>query len=185
MKKKTVVLGVSASIAAYKAAQIVSELKKKNIDVHVIMTKNSTEFITPLTMQVLSGNPVHMDIMKEAAADQVNHIALAQNCDLLLIAPATANVIGKLANGIADDMLTTVCMAAPVTIPRVVAPAMNTKMYEQPVTRDNMARLSRYGYEEIKPISELLACGDFGIGALAPVDEIVSYVVDKLNQTTV
>lgn len=180
MENKTVVLGVSASIAAYKAAQIVSGLKKGGVNVHVVMTKNSTEFITPLTMQVLSGNPVHVEIMKEAAADKVNHIALAQGCDLLLIAPATANIIGKLANGIADDMLSTVCMAVPTNIPRIVAPAMNTKMYEQPVMLDNMKRLSRYGYEEIKPISELLACGDFGIGALAPVDEIVAYVLDKL-----
>lgn len=97
MKEKTIVLGVSASVAAYKSAQIVSELKKRNINVHVVMTDNSTKFITPLTMQVLSGNPVHVDIMKEAAADKVNHIELAQNCDLILIAPATANIIGKLA----------------------------------------------------------------------------------------
>ncbi|QIL46027.1 phosphopantothenoylcysteine decarboxylase [Vagococcus coleopterorum] len=181
MKNKTIVLGVSASVAAYKSAQLVSEFKKKGITVHVVMTKNSTEFITPLTMQVLSGNPVHTDTMKEAAADKVNHIALAQNCDLVLIAPATANIIGKLSNGIADDMLTTVCMAVPIDTPKIIAPAMNTKMYEQPVTVDNLNKLKSYGYEEIKPISEMLACGDVGIGALAPVTEIVDYVVDKLS----
>lgn len=181
MNKKTIVLGVSASVAAYKSAQIVSELKKRDVNVHVVMTDNSTKFITPLTMQVLSGNPVHVNIMKEAAADKVNHIELAQNCDLVLIAPATANVIGKLANGIADDMLTTVCMALPTNVPKIIAPAMNTKMYEQPVTVDNMLKLEKYGFEEIKPISERLACGDIGIGALAPVNEIVDFVLDKLS----
>lgn len=182
---KRVVLGVSASIAAYKAAQLVSDLVKKGVDVHVIMTKHSTEFITPLTMQILSGNPVHIDIMTEPSVERINHIFLAQNSDLLLIAPTTANMIGKIANGIADDMLSTVCMATPTTIPRLFAPAMNTKMYEQPVTQDNMAKMTRYGYEEIKPISELLACGDVGIGAMAPVSEIVAKVMEELSKKTV
>lgn len=182
---KRIVLGVSASIAAYKAASIVSELKKRGVDVHVVMTEHSTEFITPLTLQILSGNPVHVDVMTEPSVERINHIFLAQNTDLLLVAPTTANMIGKLANGIADDMLSTVCMATPTTTPRLFAPAMNTKMYEQPVTQDNLEKLKRYGYEEIKPITEKLACGDVGIGAMAPVSEIVDLVMAKLNESPV
>lgn len=182
---KRVVLGVSASIAAYKAATIVTELKKQGVDVHVIMTQNSTQFITPLTMQILSENPVHIDVMTEPSVERINHIYLAQNSDLILIAPTTANTIGKIANGIADDMLSTVCMATPPTTPKLYAPAMNTKMYEQIVTQENMAKLTRYGYQEIKPVVERLACGDIGIGAMAKVPEIVDRVMAELNSIRV
>lgn len=182
---KRVVLGVSASIAAYKAATIVTELKKQGVDVHVIMTQNSTQFITPLTMQILSENPVHIDVMTEPSVERINHIYLAQNSDLILIAPTTANMIGKIANGIADDMLTTVCMAAPSTTPKLYAPAMNTKMYEQMVTQENMAKLARYGYQEIKPVVERLACGDVGIGAMAKVPEIIAHVMAELEMVSV
>lgn len=182
---KRVVLGVSASIAAYKAATIVTELKKQGVDVHVVMTKNSTAFITPLTMQILSENPVHVDVMTEPSVERINHIYLAQNSDLILIAPTTANTIGKIANGIADDMLSTVCMAAPSSTPKLYAPAMNTKMYEQVVTQENRAKLARYGYQEIKPVTERLACGDIGIGAMAKVPDIVQLVMDELNKTKV
>lgn len=178
---KRVVLGVSASIAAYKAATIVTELKKQGIDVHVIMTKNSTQFIPPLTMQILSENPVHVEVMTEPSVERINHIYLAQNSDLILIAPTTANMIGKLANGIADDMLSTVCMAVPATTPKLYAPAMNTKMYEQPVTQENREKLARYGYQEIEPVVERLACGDVGIGAMAKVPDIVKRVLAELG----
>ncbi|WEG73290.1 flavoprotein [Vagococcus intermedius] len=180
---KKVVLGVSASIAAYKAASIITELKKRDVDVHVIMTQHSTAFITPLTLQILSGNPVHVDVMTEPSVERINHIYLAQNTDLLLVAPATANTLGKIANGIADDMLSTVCMATPQTMPRLIAPAMNTKMYENPATQKNLATLKEYGYEEITPVTERLACGDVGIGAMAKVEDIIDIVMAKLNES--
>ncbi|AIM25292.1 phosphopantothenoylcysteine decarboxylase [Melissococcus plutonius] len=178
---KTILLGVTGSIAAYKAADIVSQLKKLNYTVEVIMTKNSTAFITPLTLQSLSKNPVHVDVMEERTPAEINHIELARRTDLFLIAPATANTIGKLANGIADDMLTTVALALKPEIPRWIAPAMNTYMYENSITQRNLGILKEAGYHEIKPKEALLACGDVGRGALAEVYEISQIIHKTLN----
>lgn len=170
-----VLLGVSASISAYKAADIVSQLKKLGIDVEVIMTKNSTEFITPLTLQVLSKEPVHTDVMTEKIATDINHIDLGKRADLFLIAPATANIIGKIAQGIADDMLSTTAIAVH-DMPKLIAPAMNTYMYDHPAVQNNLEKLKEYGYELIEPKESLLACGDYGKGALADVSTIVDAV---------
>lgn len=183
--KKRVVLGVTASIAAYKAAEIVSALKKQEIDVHVIMTKHSTHFITPLTMQILSENPVHVDVMTEPSVERINHIYLAQNSDLFVIAPATANIIGKIANGLADDMLSTVSMAVPNETPKLIAPAMNTKMYENKSMQHNLQQIKEWGFKEITPVSKVLACGDIGIGGLAQVNQIVAAILDELGQTSI
>lgn len=181
---KRVLLGVTGSIAAFKAASLASGLKKHGVEVHVVMTESSTHFITPLTMQIQSEQPVHLNVMAEPTAGKINHIDLAQSCDLVLIAPATANIIGKLAHGIGDEMLSTVCLAVPPEVPKLIAPAMNTKMYQQAVVQENLKKIVSYGYEEIKPVSQKLACGDVGIGALAPVDEIVEKVIRRLKDLT-
>lgn len=182
---KKVLLGITGSIAAFKAASIASGLKKQGVEVHVVMTESSTHFITPLTMQIQSENPVHLDVMSEPTAGRINHIDMAQSCDLVLIAPATANIIGKLANGIGDDMLSTICLAVPPEVPKMIAPAMNTKMYLQPVVQENLSKLERYGYQEIKPVSQKLACGDIGIGALAPIEDILEEVMVQLSIVTI
>ncbi|MGL4695014.1 phosphopantothenoylcysteine decarboxylase [Enterococcus larvae] len=173
---KTILLGVSGSISAYKAADITSRLGKLGYVVEVIMTVNSTKFITPLTLQALSKNPVHTEVMEEIYPEQINHIELAKRADLFLVAPASANIIGKLANGIADDMLSTVAMALKEEVPKLIAPAMNTYMYQNPIMQKNLNTLKEVGYKEIEPREALLACGDFGRGALADVDEVVNEV---------
>lgn len=178
---KTVVLGVSGSISAYKAADITNELIKQQIQVEVIMTAHSQSFITPLTLQSLSKRPVHTDVMAEMDPNRIQHIDLAKKTDLFLVAPASANVIGKLANGIADDMLSTFALAVH-GIPMLIAPAMNTYMYTNPIVQDNLKKLTNYGYHIIEPRESLLACGDFGVGALATVDDIVQQVKDLLIQ---
>ena len=172
---KNIVLGVSGGIAAYKAADIVSRLKKLNASVYVIMTQNSTEFISPLTFQSLSQNYVVTDMFADPKTWDVEHIALAKRADLFLIAPATANVIGKMANGIADDMLTTTVMATEA--PVYLAPAMNTKMYENAIVQSNIQKLEQFGYKFIEPGAGRLACGDVGAGKLADTVEIVDAVV--------
>lgn len=177
---KTVLLGISASISAYKAADIANELGKKGINVEVIMTQNSTEFITPLTLQVLTKNKVFTDVMVEETPGQINHIDLVKRADLFLVAPASANIIGKIANGIADDMLSTTALAVH-SIPKLIAPAMNTYMYTNPAMEANLAKLVAYDYELIEPRESLLACGDYGKGALATVDTIVTQVLKKLG----
>ncbi|MGC6769871.1 phosphopantothenoylcysteine decarboxylase [Enterococcus sp. LJL51] len=173
---KTILLGVSGSISAYKSADITSRITKMGYEVEVIMTNNSTKFITPLTLQALSKNPVHTDVMEEIYPEQINHIELAKKADLFLVAPASANIIGKLANGIADDMLSTVALALKTEVPKLIAPAMNTYMYQNPIMQRNLKLLIEAGYEEIEPREALLACGDFGKGALADVDTIVAEV---------
>lgn len=178
---KTVLLGISGSISAYKAADIANELTKKGVNVEIVMTAHSTAFITPLTLQVLTKNPVHTDVMAEHLAKEINHIELARRADLFVIAPASANIIGKIANGIADDMLTTTALAVH-DIPKLIAPAMNTYMYQNPAMVENLTKLSRYGYELIKPRESLLACGDYGQGALATVDVIVSEILLTLGE---
>lgn len=176
--KKTVVLGVSGGIAAYKALDIVSSLKKKEIDVSVIMTKSAAEFVTPLSFQSLSQNMVVTDMFAEPKAWEIQHISLAKKADLMLIAPASANIIGKIANGIADDMLSTTVMATKA--PVIIAPAMNTNMYNNPIVQDNIKKLKDYGYRFISPASGRLACGDVGEGKLANATLISEIVCSML-----
>ena len=182
MKQTHIILGVSASISAYKAADLTNELTKRGYTVDVLMTKNATKFITPLTLQSLSKRPVHIDVMAENQPDQINHIDLAKQASLFLVAPATANTIGKLANGIADDMVSTVALAIRPGTPRLIAPAMNTYMYENPINQKNLAYLKEVGYKEVVPREAMLACGDFGRGALATIEDIIKDVEAALAQ---
>ncbi|WP_288227036.1 phosphopantothenoylcysteine decarboxylase [uncultured Enterococcus sp.] len=179
---KTILLGVSGSISAYKAADITNELTKMGYQLDVLMTESSTKFITPLTIQSLSHRRVHTDVMEEPDATLINHIALAKEADLFLVAPASANTIGKLANGIADDLLSTVALALLPDTPKILAPAMNTYMYQNPIVQRNIATLKDVGYHEIEPREALLACGDYGRGALANVSDIVHLVNSKLKE---
>lgn len=177
LKGRTIVLGVTGGIAVYKAADIVSRLKKLNANVEVIMTEAATEFVAPLTFQTLSNNVVHRSMFNEITNYDVEHISLAQKADLILIAPATANTIGKIANGIADNLLTTVVMATTAKV--IIAPAMNTKMYQNPIVQANMEKLKELGYEFIKPAVGKLACGDYGEGKMAEPADIVDYVISS------
>lgn len=181
MKNKCVVVGVSGGIAVYKALDVISRLRKADIDVRVIMTKSATEFVTPLSFQSLSQNMVVTDMFEEPKAWEIQHISLAQRADLMLIVPATANIIGKVANGIADDMLSTTIMATKAKV--VFAPAMNTNMYENRIVQDNISKLKSYGYEFIDPASGRLACGDIGAGKLQDTEIIVEEVLSKLYET--
>ena len=149
LKGKTVILGVTGSIAAYKAANLASMLKKQHADVQVIMTKNATQFMNPITFESLTGNKCLVDTFDRNFQFQVEHVALAKRADLAIVAPATANIMAKLAHGLADDMLTTTLLAC--RCPRLIAPAMNTRMYENPVTQDNMDILRKYGFRIIEP----------------------------------
>ena len=176
---QTVVMGVTGGIAAYKAVEVVSRLKKAGYTVHVIMTKSATEFVTPLTFREMSGNPVVTDMWEEPKTWNVQHIALASSADLFLIVPATANMIGKIANGIADDMLSTTVMAT--TAPVLLAPAMNTNMYLNPITGQNLAKLAGLGYHIMEPDSGMLACGVEGPGRLPEPAVIVEKVAAILN----
>ncbi|MFI3254089.1 MAG: bifunctional phosphopantothenoylcysteine decarboxylase/phosphopantothenate--cysteine ligase CoaBC [Eubacteriales bacterium] len=180
MKKKTVLLGVTGSIAAYKMANVASSLVKMGIDVHVILTKNGAEFITPTTFETITSNKCLVDTFDRDFQFDVTHISLAKRADILLIAPATANIIGKLAHGIADDMLSTTAMAC--TCKKIFAPAMNTNMYQNNVVQKNMALLEEYGYDKISPASGRLACGDVGEGKLPSEEVILSYLVDHLQE---
>jgi phosphopantothenoylcysteine decarboxylase/phosphopantothenoylcysteine decarboxylase/phosphopantothenate--cysteine ligase len=177
---KNILVGVSGSIAAYKAADIVNVLTKDGYRVDVIMTRGGMAFVTPLTFQTLSKNRVYTDVFQEDYPSEVKHISLAKKADLLLVAPASADVIGKMANGIADDMLTTVALAIR-GIPRYIAPAMNTAMYENPIVRENLGKLKSCGFEVIEPKEARLACGDLGKGALAGVETIVRTVENRLS----
>ena len=179
---KRIILAVSGSISAYKAADLTSRLKKKGYDVHVIMTEAAQAFITPLTLQVLSKNPVHTDVMEEKLAERINHIDLGKEADLFVVAPASANTIAKLAHGLADNMLTATALALPSTTPKLIAPAMNTKMYENPLTKKNLDTLHDLGYQEILPKSGLLACGDIGRGDLADIDDIIESIDNALTK---
>lgn len=173
---KRITLAVSGSISTYKAADLTNQLTKLGYDVHVLMTQSATQFITPLTLQVLSKNVVHLDVMEEGDPRFVNHIELAKRTDLFLLAPTSANTIAHLAHGFADNMVTSVALALPQSTPKLFAPAMNTKMYDNPLTQRNIATLKEVGYEEIAPRSSLLACGDVGRGALADLTEIIKAV---------
>ena len=178
LKDKTVLLGVTGGIAAYKAAALASALVKQHAAVEVVMTEHSTKFITPLTFEELTGRRVMVDTFDRNFQHQVEHIALAQRTDLVIIAPATANVCAKLAHGLADDMLTTTVLAC--RCPKLIAPAMNTNMYENPVTQDNLETLRRYGWEVIEPKSGRLACGAVGTGKLPEPEELLQYVLREL-----
>jgi phosphopantothenoylcysteine decarboxylase/phosphopantothenate--cysteine ligase len=167
-----IVLGVSGSIAAYKAADLTSRLAKRGHDVHVVMTRNATEFVAPLTFQTLSRNPVTVSVFDEKKTWHPGHIALADRAQLLLIAPATANVLAKLSYGIADDALSAISLAT--LAPVLVAPAMNGKMWQHPATQENVARLRARGVEFIGPEEGLLACGYEGIGRLWNVEDIAA-----------
>ena len=179
MKGKTVVLGVSGSIAAYKSADIVSGLKKAGYTVLCVMTQNASQFITPLTLETLSGQPVSMDMFSRSRPHEVEHISIAKKADLFLIAPASANFIGKYANGIADDMLTSALLATKA--PVMIAPAMNSAMYLNDAVQQNIARLKERGRIFVEPGSGKLACGDVGIGKLAPVEELIAAVEDHFK----
>ncbi|MFW5457579.1 phosphopantothenoylcysteine decarboxylase [Streptococcus hyovaginalis] len=180
---KTILLAVSGSISAYKAADLTSQLSKFGYQVHVLMTEAATQFITPLTLQVLSKHPVHLDVMEEKVADRINHIDLGKAADLFILAPASANTIAHLANGFADNMVTATALALPNHIPKLFAPAMNTKMYDHPATQANIERLKTFGYREIEPKSAVLACGDIGRGALADVDILVKIIEETLRES--
>lgn len=175
LKGKTVLLGVSGGIAAYKAAALASALVKQHATVEVVMTKNATEFITPLTFEQLTGRRVMVDTFDRNFSHQVEHIALAERTDLVIVAPATANVCAKFAHGLADDMLTTTVLAC--RCPKLIAPAMNTNMFENPVTQDNLKLLEHYGWEIIPPASGRLACGAVGKGKLPEPEVLLEYVM--------
>lgn len=179
LKDKTVVIGVCGGIAVYKACDLVSKLKKTGVNVHVIMTKSATEFVAPLTFQTLSQNYVVEDMFESPKTWDVEHISLAKKADVFVLAPATANVIGKVANGIADDMLTTTIMATKAKV--LVAPAMNTNMYENPVVQRNIQTLKDLDYKFVEPESGRLACGDIGSGKLASVDTIFNSIIELLE----
>ena len=178
---KTVILGVTGSIAAYKAPDIVSRLVKNDCDVHVIMTKNGAGFVSPLTMQTMSRNRVFVDVLQEDDPKEVIHVNLPQKADLMLIAPATANIIAKIAWGIADNMLTSMVLAAH-NIPMIIAPAMNTRMYENAATQHNISILKQRRWEIIEPRIARLACGYEGKGALADVNVIVESVLKHIEK---
>jgi len=178
LKGKTVLLGITGGIAAYKAAYLASALVKLHASVEVVMTKHATEFITPLTFEQLTGNRVMVDTFDRNFVHQVEHIALADRTDLVMIAPATANVCAKLAHGLADDMLTTTVLAC--TCPKLIAPAMNTHMFENQVTQDNLNTLRKYGWEVIAPASGRLACGAVGAGKLPEPQDLLQYILKAI-----
>lgn len=178
LKGKTVILGVTGSIAGYKAANLASMLKKQHADVQVIMTKNATQFMNPITFESLTGNKCLVDTFDRNFQFQVEHVALAKRADLAIVAPATANIMAKLAHGLADDMLTTTLLAC--RCPKLIAPAMNTRMYENPVTQDNMDILRKYGFRIIEPAVGHLACGDTGAGKLPPETLLLECILDEI-----
>lgn len=178
LKGKTVVLGVTGSIAAYKIASLASMLVKKHANVHVIMTQNAKNFINPITFETLTGHKCLVDTFDRNFEFQVEHVSLAKQADVVMIAPASANVIGKLAHGIADDMLTTTLLAC--RCPKFLSPAMNTAMYENPIVQDNLKILKKYGYEVIIPASGYLACGDTGSGKMPEPETLYQYIEKEL-----
>ena len=178
LQGKTVLLGVTGSIAAYKIAYLASALKKLHAQVHVLMTKNATNFINPITFESLTGNKCLVDTFDRNFQFQVEHVSIAKQADVVMIAPASANVIGKLAHGIADDMLTTTIMACKCK--KIISPAKNTNMYENPIVQDNLAILQHYGYEVIEPASGYLACGDTGAGKMPEPEMLLEYILREI-----
>lgn len=179
LKDKTVVLGITGSIAAYKMASVASGLKKLGVNVEVIMTENATQFITPVTFEAITGNRCITDTFDRNFDFNIEHISLAQKADLFIVAPASANIIGKIANGIADDMLTTTFMAC--TCPKLIAPAMNTNMYNNNILQDNLRRCQNCGIRIIEPASGLLACGDSGRGKLPEPEFLVEHILSEIQ----
>lgn len=178
LKGKTVLLGVTGSIAAYKIAYLASALKKLHADVHVLMTKNATNFINPITFESLTGNKCLVDTFDRNFQFQVEHVSIAKKADVVMIAPASANVIGKLAHGIADDMLTTTVIACKCK--KIISPAMNTNMFENPIVQDNLKILEHYGYEVIQPALGYLACGDTGAGKMPEPQTLLAYIEKEI-----
>lgn len=178
LKDKTIVLGVTGSIAAYKSASLASLLMKQHAQVHVIMTKNATQFINPITFETLTNQKCLVDTFDRNFEFHVNHVGLAKRADIVMIAPASANVIGKLANGIADDMLTTTVMACKCK--KILAPAMNTNMYENPIVQDNIKKLQSYGFEMVDANVGLLACQDVGKGKMAEPEELLQVILKEI-----
>ena len=179
LKGKTVLLCVSGSIAAYKIAYLASALKKLQANVHVLMTKNAVNFINPITFETLTGNKCLVDTFDRNFEFSVEHVSLAKQADVVLVAPATANVIAKLAHGLADDMLTTTVLAC--TCKKIISPAMNTRMFENPITQDNLAICRRYGMEVIDPASGILACGDTGAGKMPEPEVLLQYILKEIQ----
>lgn len=179
LKGKTVVLGVTGSIAAYKIASLASMLVKKKADVHVIMTKNAVNFINPITFESLTGNKCLVDTFDRNFEFQVEHVSLAKRADVFMVAPASANVIGKIAHGIADDMLTTTIMACKNA--KIIVPAMNTNMYENPILQDNLEILRKYGMEVVQPAWGYLACGDTGAGKMPEPETLFEYIIKAVG----
>jgi len=179
LKEKTIILGVTGGISAYKSAELVSRLKDLKANIVVIMTKNATEFIAPLTLQTLSQNPVYIEMFKLIEKSEIGHVSLSKKGDILVIAPATANIIGKIASGIADDLLSSTVMVS--TCPKLIAPAMHSSMYENPIVRQNIKNLKDLGFEFIGPETGKLASGDIGIGRLAKIEDIVDKIFDILK----
>lgn len=178
--KKTVLLGVTASIAAYKACELIRLFAKKNMDVKCVLSRDADKFVTPLTLQTLSGNKVHAEMFDLPERMNVEHVSLADQADCVLIAPATADIISRVAAGLCDDLLTTVVCAAAVEKPVIFAPAMNRSMYANPVLRDKMDYLSKKGYKFVDAVEGDLACGDRGLGHLAELKDIVSLTISSL-----
>ena len=178
LEGKTVLLGISGSIAAYKIAYLASALKKLHADVHVLMTRNATNFINPITFETLTGNKCLVDTFDRNFQFQVEHVSIAKKADVVMIAPASANIIGKLAHGIADDMLSTTIMAC--RCKKFISPAMNTNMFENPIVQDNLKTLEHYGYEVIDPAVGYLACGDTGTGKMPEPETLLSYIMREI-----
>ncbi|HBP24460.1 MAG TPA: bifunctional phosphopantothenoylcysteine decarboxylase/phosphopantothenate--cysteine ligase CoaBC [Oribacterium sp.] len=178
LEGKTILLGVTGSIAAYKIAYLASALKKLHADVHVLMTKNATNFIHPITFETLTGNKCLVDTFDRNFQFSVEHVSIAKKADVVMIAPASANVIGKLAHGLADDMLTTTVTAC--RCPKILSPAMNTAMYENPIVQDNLQRLASFGFEVITPASGYLACGDTGAGKMPEPSVLLEYILREV-----
>ena len=178
LKNKTVVLAVTGSIAAYKIASLASMLKKLHADVQVLMTQNATNFINPITFETLTANKCLVDTFDRNFQYSVEHVALAKRADMVLVAPASANVIGKIANGLADDMLTTTVMACKCH--KIISPAMNTQMFENPIVQDNLDKLQRFGYEVIQPTHGYLACGDTGAGKMPEPETLLQYILKEV-----
>ena len=178
LKGKTVLLGISGSIAAYKIAYLASALMQLHADVHVLMTQNATNFINPITFETLTGNKCLVDTFDRNFEFSVEHVSLAKKADVVLVAPATANVIAKLAHGLADDMLTTTVLAC--TCKKLISPAMNTRMFENPITQDNLRICEKYGMEVISPASGYLACGDTGAGKMPEPETLLQYILREL-----
>ena len=180
LKDKTILIGMTGGIACYKVCELITHLVREGANVEAVMTKNATEFITPLTIETLSKHKVITDMFEKKSHVEVEHISLARKADLIVVVPATANIIGKVANGIADDMLSTTIMATPAKV--VFAPAMNNEMYNNAIVQDNIAKLKDYGYYFINPIEGNLACGYKAVGKLANKNTIIENIENLLKE---